>query len=110
MQDKFDPMAEGDLTSGARYTSLNRIDTQSSYSHEQGKIHEPLPVRGYRAQSDVDISIVNDGKALEAQLIAYLARLASIERTDKRMIAIAKTNIQQGCMWAYRSVFQPSEE
>lgn len=76
-------------------------------NHE--KTHQPMPVRGYQPQSDENVKLVNEGKAIEAQYIAYLEKLAQLGRTDKRMIALAKTNVQQGCMWAYRAVFQPSE-
>ncbi len=74
-----------------------------------GVVHTPMPVRGYQPQPEENVQLVNEGKAIEAQLIAYLGKLAALDRTDKRMLAIAKTDIQTGCMWAYRAVFQPSE-
>ena len=74
-----------------------------------GSQFQGLPVRGYRAQSGENVQLVNEGKALEAALIAYLNKLMIQPHTDKRMVALGKTNVQQGCMWAYRSVFQPDE-
>ena len=72
--------------------------------------HQPMPVRGYNPQSDEKLALVNKGKAIEAEYIAYLKELADHPLTDKRMVAIAKTQVQGGCMWAYRSVFQPAED
>jgi len=73
-------------------------------------LHQPMPVRGYKPQSSDNLNLVNAGKELEAALIAYLAKLAALDGTDKRMLALAKSNVQQGCMWAWRAVFQPSED
>lgn len=73
------------------------------------KTHEPIPVRGYKPQSDENVQLVNEGKAIEAQLIAYLDKLMIQQNTDKHMVALARTNVQQGMMWGYRAVFQPSE-
>lgn len=82
---------------------------EASARSDRTIVHKPMPVRGYQPQSDENVQLVNEGKAIEAALIAYLDKLMIQPATDKRMVALGRTNVQQGCMWAYRAVFQPSE-
>lgn len=70
--------------------------------------HQGLPVSGYRPQSQEAIALVNEGKELEERVLRWLDKLAANSSTDGRMTALGRTNIQQGFMWAARSVFQPS--
>jgi len=63
-----------------------------------GSEYQPMPVRGYKPQSSDNLNLVNAGKELEAALIAYLAKLAALDGTDKRMLALAKSNVQCDCM------------
>lgn len=70
--------------------------------------HKPLPVAGYVPQSDDKIALANEGKELEGRYLRWLEKLEKLPDTDKRFIAIGKTNIQQGAMWASRSIFQPT--
>lgn len=69
--------------------------------------NKPLPVAGYQPQSDDNIALANEGKYLEERYLRWLDKLAAAERTDKRHVALARTNIEQGAMWAIRSIFQP---
>lgn len=39
---------------------------------------------------------------------AYIEKLMTAEGTDKRAVALGKTNMQQGFMWAIRGVAQPT--
>lgn len=73
--------------------------------------HTGLPVPGYRAQSDHNVALVTHFKQLEEQLLRELDVMAdSVEphRFDKRWLAIARTNLEQGFMALNRSVFQPT--
>lgn len=76
--------------------------------------HKGLPVSGYLPQSELAISLANEGKELEERYLRWLEKLGEHKWPedgspvcDPRFIALAKTNIQQGAMWAIRSIFQP---
>jgi len=51
---------------------------------------------------------MNEGKALAEQCGAYIDKLMANESTDKRAVALGKTNLQQGFMWAIRGVARPT--
>lgn len=77
--------------------------------------HQPLPVKGYTAQPQDKIDLVNEGKALEERVLRYLDMLGSNPNTtshqapsiDARALALGRTHIQTGFMWAFRAIFQP---
>lgn len=64
-------------------------------------------INGYRDLSQEEIDLMNEGKALANQCGAFIARLEALEATDKRAVALGKTNLQQGFMWAIRGVARP---
>jgi len=70
-------------------------------------MQEPLPVKGYTAQPDWKIAMVNDHKELEETILQVLDKLADSEGIDKRWLAIGRTQIEQGFMAINRAVFQP---
>lgn len=65
-------------------------------------------IKGYRDLSQEEIDLMNEGKALAEQCGTYLEKLMTNEGTDKRAVALGKTNLQQGFMWAIRGVAQPT--
>ena len=65
-------------------------------------------IKGYRDLSQEEIDIMNEGKELAEQCRAFIDRLESMADTDKRCIALGKTNLQQGFMWAIRGVARPT--
>lgn len=65
-------------------------------------------ISGYRDLSQEEIDLMNESKALAEQCGQLIDKLASLECTDKRNVALAKTNLQQGFMWAIRAVAQPT--
>lgn len=69
--------------------------------------HKALPVKGYTGQSDEKVSFVNGNKELEERVLRRLDEMAAIEDFDQRMVALARTNIQDAFMWANRAVFRP---
>jgi hypothetical protein len=69
--------------------------------------HKPLPVAGYVGQSDEKIALVNRNKEIEEETLRILDNLANRADVDKRHLALARTNIEQGFMWLNRSIFQP---
>lgn len=83
--------------------------------------HAALPVAGYKPQSDENVALANEGKTLEERYLRWLDKLdKEAERLnaaneidfvkptyDRRFIALARTHIQTGAMFAIRSIFQP---
>jgi hypothetical protein len=70
--------------------------------------HEGLPVKGYRPQTQSNVDIANRGKELEERALRWIEEVGATDGMDPRMAAIAKTNVQQGFMWAVRAIFQPA--
>lgn len=68
----------------------------------------PLPVAGYKPQSQATIDIVNSNKRLEEQALRQLDVLASLPEIDKRWLAIGRTHLEQAWMAINRSVFKPN--
>ncbi len=73
------------------------------------KHHEGLPVAGYQPQSDAKVATVNAAKELEERCLRHLDAMSADKAAghDQRMIAIARTGLQEAWMWANRAVFQP---
>lgn len=72
----------------------------------------PLPVKGYTPQSNENVAIANEGKELEERYLRWLDKLDGMAKTtthgfDGRFIALARTHVQTGAMFAIRSIFQP---
>jgi hypothetical protein len=66
-----------------------------------------LPVAGYQPQPQAKVDLVNTNKAIEEEVLRALDLLATIDDVDKRWLAIARTNIEQGFMAANRAIFKP---
>jgi hypothetical protein len=65
-------------------------------------------ITGYRDLSQEEIDLMNEGKALAERCGDFIAKLEAVESTDKRNVALGKTNLQQGFMWAIRGVAKPT--
>ncbi|MBX4911333.1 hypothetical protein HJA82_28905 [Rhizobium bangladeshense] len=75
-----------------------------------GVKHLGLPVAGYQAQSDENVALVNENKVLEERVLRQIDRHVrnhGSQEIDQRMVALARTKIQEGFMWLNRAVFQP---
>lgn len=70
-------------------------------------LHDPLPVRGYKAESGSSINVVNLNKELEERVLRRLDDMKHLTGVDQRWLAIGRTAIEQGFMAVNRSVFQP---
>ncbi|WP_226781840.1 DUF7681 family protein [Oceaniglobus trochenteri] len=66
-----------------------------------------LPVSGYRPQSGENIALVECNKQIEEHLLRVIDQLGARSETDKRWLAIGRTQIEQGFMALNRSIFQP---
>ncbi len=71
--------------------------------------HQPMPVSGYKPQTQDKIDEVNINKRLEEVVLRRLDDMAHmpIELVDKRWLAIGRTHIEQAWMAINRAVFQP---
>lgn len=67
----------------------------------------PLPVKGYQAQSENNVALVNTNKELEEHSLRILDLLAGIEAVDKRWLSIGRTHLEQAWMAINRSIFKP---
>ena len=81
--------------------------------------HAPLPVKGYSPQSDDKVALANEGKELEERYLRWLDKLAAKngppdasgaapDVIDQRFVALARTHVQTGAMFAIRSIFRPT--
>lgn len=65
-------------------------------------------IAGYRDLSQEEIDLMNEGKRLAEMCGWFIEKLEADNSTDKRNVALGKTNLQQGFMWAVRSIAQPT--
>lgn len=65
-------------------------------------------ISGYRELSEKEIEGMNAIKAKGNELGQLLEELKQIPGIDQRALAIAKTDLQTGVMWAVRSIAQPT--
>jgi hypothetical protein len=65
-------------------------------------------IKGYRELSQGEIDMMNRVKELGVQLGDLVDFLQNATDTDKRWVAIGKTDLQQGLMALTRSIAQPT--
>lgn len=70
--------------------------------------HNPIPVSGYKPQSDETIALVNSNKQQEEKELRNLDYLATLDFVDKRWLAIGRTQLEQAYMAINRSIFKPN--
>lgn len=82
--------------------------------------HNGLPVAGYVPQSDEKVAVVNVNKELEERVLRQIDAMmrtrtcqsvndpAGESAYDPRMMALARTGVQEAFMWLNRAVFQPT--
>lgn len=64
-------------------------------------------IKGYRDLSQAEIDAMNAIKLKAEEVGILIEELFEAESTDKRWVAIAKTDLQTGFMAAVRSVAKP---
>ena len=72
------------------------------------KTHLGLPVSGYMPQSKAAVDLVNENKRLEEQCLRALDELEQMMETDKRWLAIGRTQLEKAWMSINRAVFRPT--
>lgn len=65
-------------------------------------------ITGYSDLTQQEIDLMNEGKALAEQCGAFIAKLEAVEGINRGNVAVGKTNLQQGFMWATRAIAQPT--
>ena len=71
--------------------------------------HDPLPVHGYKPQSEASVDLVNKNKLVEEAMLRILddlKRRPHVE-VDQRWLAVGRTHIEQAWMAINRAIFQP---
>lgn len=76
----------------------------------EAKPQDGSTVKGYRTLSDDDIALMNAMKGISRQFLAALAELGKHPDSDKRWLAIARTDMQTACMAACRAIARPDED
>ncbi|MGB3393232.1 MAG: hypothetical protein WA956_05670 [Stenotrophomonas sp.] len=64
-------------------------------------------ISGYRELSQQEIDGMNAIKQIGNEAGALLDRLKEVQGIDQRALAIAKTELQTGFMWAVRAIARP---
>ncbi len=64
-------------------------------------------IKGYRDLTQEEIDLMNEGKELAAQVGKYIKKLEDLKESDKRWVAIGKTDLQKGFMSVIRAVTKP---
>jgi hypothetical protein len=64
-------------------------------------------ISGYRELNQQEIDGMNSVKALEKDALYLMAQLGELPNVDQRRLAVARTNIEQACMWAVKAVSRP---
>ena len=65
-------------------------------------------ITGYRDLDQAEIDLMNRVKKLGADAQEIIADLDKHPDTDKRAIAIGRTDVQTGLMWLVRAVARPT--
>jgi len=67
------------------------------------------PIKGYRELTSEELLSINQIKELENE-IGHMMNTPTNNPPDQRMVALARTNLQQGFMWWVRAITQPKSE
>jgi arsenate reductase-like glutaredoxin family protein len=82
----------------------DKPETNTSYSYLKDQNEK---ISGYRELIRSEVEAINEIKELANKTGAVIDKLMADQNTDKRLVALAKTNLQQGFMWAVRSIAKP---
>ena len=65
-------------------------------------------IKGYRELDATEIDAMNRLKQKAEEIGALLAELGGMPGIDGRSLAIARTDLQTGFMWAVRAIARPT--
>jgi hypothetical protein len=72
-------------------------------------VSRPEPLRGYRTLSDGEKALIDQIKLMEQSVGDLWREVQRTPGTDGRMLALAKTGLQDAFMWWVRSVTKPRD-
>lgn len=72
------------------------------------KDYVPIPVAGYKPQSQQTVDLVNFNKEQEEVALRRLDELAHMPGIDMRWLSIGRTHLEQAFMAINRSIFKPN--
>lgn len=75
----------------------------------EAKPQDGSTVKGYRTLTPGDIEVMNRLKDVSRHFLSLL-ETSKETGADPRWVAIAKTQMQQACMFACRAVAQPDDD
>ena len=70
--------------------------------------YEGLPVPGYVAQAQANVTKVNSNKFEEEAILRRFDEMKEDPTIDQRWLAIARSHFEQGYMALNRSIFRPT--
>lgn len=73
------------------------------------KTHEPIPIRGYKPQSDATVTLVNGNKETEEKLLRFIDGLETDNtfKADRKWLNVARIHFEEGFMALNRSLMKP---
>lgn len=83
----------------------------------EAKPQDGSTVKGYRTLTPADIEMMNEVKAVSREFLKKLDFLKFVHESEPepepqtlRSLAIARTKMQEACMWACRAVARPDAD
>jgi hypothetical protein len=67
-------------------------------------------IAGYRELSPEDITLMNEIKTRERDLMRLIDIVLKVPGANQRSVALARTNLQTGFMWLVRAIARPNDE
>jgi hypothetical protein len=87
---------------------MMRMPASAGKRTERGTVeNQHKMISGYRDLTAAEINVINVLKAEGARLAEILERIKALPNIDARALAIARTELQTGMMWAVRAVARP---
>jgi hypothetical protein len=82
--------------------------TMAPHSTEAQMDNQHRKISGYRELNDGEIDAMNALKETAALVGRQIDAMAQLPGVDMRAVAIARTELQTGFMWAIRAIAKPA--
>jgi hypothetical protein len=118
------PAGHSDFENTLTPEEAEEFDRMAAEQIAKQKVYVPPPVTGYRTLTQVEVDLMNEGKALAEQCGAFISKLRGhydtngspvqfdLFRTepplDQRWVSIGATDLQRGFMAVIRGIAQPT--
>jgi hypothetical protein len=64
-------------------------------------------IKGYKALTEEQIAVINEGKILEEQCLRFIDRVAGMGNIHQQHLHTSRINIQGAFMWLNRGIARP---